>query len=62
MCPAETGAEPEVGQLDVSVGVYEYVVGLNVPVNEAHLVDAVHSTHQLRDIEPTREQNIGTVL
>ena len=31
---------------------YQNVVWLDVPVNEAHLVHAVHSADQLGDVEP----------
>ena len=31
---------------------YQDVVGLDVPVDEAHLVDAVDGTNQFRDVEP----------
>ena len=33
---------------------YQDVVGLDVPVDEAHLVDAVDGTNQFRDVEPGR--------
>jgi len=35
VCPPESGAEAEVGELDVTLGVDENVVGLDVPVNNA---------------------------
>ena len=50
--PPEAGAQTKVGQLDVAVGVDQDVVGLDVAVDEAHLVDAVNGAHQLRDVEP----------
>ena len=50
--PPESGAEAEVGELDVALGVDENVVGLDVPVDEAHLVHAVDGTRQLGDVEP----------
>ena len=34
------------------VPTYQDVVGLDVPVDEAHLVDTVHGAHQLADVEP----------
>ena len=50
--PAEASAEAEVRELDVAVGVDEDVVRLDVPVDEAHLVNAVHRHHQLRYVKP----------
>ena len=44
MRPPEARAEAEVCQLYVSVHINENVVRLDVPVNEAHLVDALNST------------------
>ena len=49
--PAEAGAESKVGELDVPVGVDQDVVGLDVPMDEAHLVHAVHRAHQLGDVK-----------
>ena len=34
------------------VATYQNVVWLDVPVDEAHLVHAVHSADQLGDVEP----------
>ena len=34
---------------------YQNVVWLDVPVDEAHLVHAVHSADQLGDVEPGRK-------
>ena len=34
------------------VATYQNVVWLDVPVDEAHLVNAVHSADQLGDVEP----------
>ncbi len=52
MGPAEAGAEPKVGELDVPVGVNENVVRLDVPMDETHLVHALHRAHQLAYVEP----------
>ena len=52
MCPPETGAKAEIGQLDVPHLVDEDVVRLDVPVDEAHLMNAVHGTDKLTDIKP----------
>ena len=42
---------------------YQNVVWLDVPVNEAHLVHAVHSADQLGDVEPGgRSFFIGKLL
>ena len=49
--PAEAGAKAEVGQLYVSISVYEDVIRLDVSVNEAHLVDTLHSAGELCDVE-----------
>ena len=57
MGPAEASAESKVGELDVPVGVDQDVVGLDVPMNEAHLVHAVHRAHQLRDVK-SKKKNI----
>ena len=37
---------------------YQDVVGLDVPVDEAHLVDAVNGTNQFRDVEPDGRRHI----
>jgi hypothetical protein len=58
--PAEACTEPKVCELDVPVGVYEDVVRLDVPVDETHLVHALHRAHQLAYVEP--EQVIITKL
>ena len=54
MRPPEAGAEAEVGQLDVALAVDQDVVRLDVPVDEAHLVDVLERARQLRDVEPAR--------
>ena len=51
MCPAEAGAQSEVGEADVSVAVDEDVVGLDVAVNEAHRVHRLDRQDELGDIE-----------
>lgn len=51
MGPAETSAKTEVCQLYVTVSVYEDVVRLDVSVDEAHLVDALHSAGELCDVK-----------
>lgn len=51
MRPPEASAKAKVGQLYVSVSVYEDVVWLDVSVDEAHLVDALHSAGELCDVE-----------
>ena len=57
--PPEAGAEAEVGQLDVALSVDENVVGLDVAVDEAHLVDAVDGARQLGDVEPEEEVGLS---
>ena len=49
--PPETRAQPEIGQFDVAVGSDENVIGLYVPVDEAHPVDGLDGAHQLGDVE-----------
>ena len=39
---------------------YQDVVGLDVPVDEAHLVDAVDGTNQFRDVEPGGEASYSS--
>ena len=39
--PPEAGAEAKVGELDVALGIDEDVVGLDVPMDEAHSVHAL---------------------
>ena len=56
--PSEAGAEPEVRELDVTIVVKEDVVRLDVAVDEAHLVNTVHSTHQLTDVEPENNKKL----
>jgi hypothetical protein len=55
--PTEAGAEAKVCELDVTVGVDEDVVRLDVAVDEAHFVDALHCAHQLTDVKPKQQQN-----
>ena len=50
--PPKPSAQPEVCQLDVAVAVDEDVVRLDVSVDEAHLVNAVHRADQLTDVKP----------
>ena len=50
--PSEASAESKVCELDVTHFVNQDVVWLNVAVDEAHLVDAVHSADQLADVKP----------
>ena len=52
MRPSEACTEAKVCEFDVSVSVYEDVIGLDVSVDETHLVDALYSTHKLADVEP----------
>ena len=54
--PSEPRAQPEVCQLDVAVAVDEDVVGLDVSVDEAHLVNAVHCADQFTDVKPAKRQ------
>lgn len=51
MCPAEPSTKAKIGQLYVSVSIYEDVIRLDVPVDEAHLVDALHSAGELCDVK-----------
>jgi len=39
---------------DNEIPTYQDVIRLDVPVDESHLVDTVHGTHQLRDVEPEK--------
>ena len=50
--PSKAGAESKVSELDVTHLVNQNVVGLDVAVDEAHLVHAVHGADQLTDVEP----------
>ena len=56
MCPPEPGTESEICELDVAHLVDQYIVWLNVPVDESHLVDAVDRTDKLADVKPA---NVG---
>ena len=49
--PPESSAESKVSQLDVTVGPNQDVVGLDVAVDEAHLVDGLDGTDELCDVE-----------
>lgn len=49
--PAEACAQTKVSQLDVSVQVNEDVVGLDVAVDETHLVDTLDGQCELRHVE-----------
>ena len=51
MGPPESSAEAEVCQLDVAVKVYEDVVRLDVPVDEAHPVNTLDGQRQLSNVE-----------
>eukprot|EP00047_Mylnosiga_fluctuans_P016943 m.57569 g.57569 ORF g.57569 m.57569 type:complete len:382 (+) comp6842_c0_seq1:875-2020(+) len=46
------GAQAEVGQLDMAVGIEQQVVWLDVAVDEAQRVDRADRQHRLRDVEP----------
>lgn len=50
--PTEAGAKTEIGELDVAVAVDENVVRLDIAMDEAHLVDALHRANQFRYVEP----------
>jgi hypothetical protein len=49
--PPEPGAEAEVCELDVAVGVDEDVVRLDVAMDEPHRVNTVDSTGQLGNVK-----------
>jgi len=51
VCPSEARAQAEVGELDVSVEVHQDVVGLDVAVDEAHLVHALDGQCELCHVE-----------
>ena len=55
MRPSEPGAEAKVCELDVPPPVDEDVVGLDVTVDEAHGVNALHGKDKLRDVKPDKE-------
>ena len=55
--PPETGAEAEVCELDVAVGVDEDVVGLDVAMDEPHRMNAVDGTCQLGDVKSVKEKD-----
>lgn len=50
--PSEASAESKVSELDVTHFVNKDVVGLDVSVDEAHLMHAVYGADQLADVEP----------
>ena len=56
--PSEPGAETKVCEFDVSVRVDEDVVGLDVAVDEAHVVDALNGAGQLGDVEPEKNNRM----
>jgi hypothetical protein len=49
--PPEPRAEPEVSELDVSVGVDEDVVRLDVAVDEPHRVNALNGASQFGNVK-----------
>ena len=54
VCPVrllEASAQTEVGELDVTLAVQEQVVGLDVPVDEAQLVDGLDGQGRLCHVE-----------
>lgn len=51
MCPPETSAEAKVSQFYMTVAIDENVVGLDITMNETHLVDRLEGNHQLGDVE-----------
>lgn len=53
--PAESRTQAKVGQLYVSVQINEDVVGLDVTVDEAHLVDALDGQRQLGHVETRQD-------
>lgn len=44
-------ARAKVGQLEVSISVQQHVVGLHVPMDEAHGVNGIQGHHHLRCVE-----------
>ena len=56
MRPPESGAEAKVGELDVPHLVDEDVVRLDVPVDEPHLMNAVHGADKFTDIKPANSE------
>ncbi len=52
MGPPEPRAEPKVRELDVSVGVDEDVVRLDVAVDEPHCVNALNGASQFGNVKP----------
>lgn len=50
--PSEASAESKVCELDVTHFVNKDVVGLDVSVDEAHLMHTVYGADQLADVEP----------
>lgn len=45
--PAESGAQAEIRQFDVTVAVDQDVVRFDIAMNETHFVYTLHGTHQL---------------
>ena len=56
VCPPEPGAKAEIGELDVPHLVNEDVVRLDVPVDEPHLMNAVHGADKFTDIKPANSE------
>ena len=49
--PPEASTETKVCELDVALGVDEDVVGLDVPMDEAHGMNALHSARPFSNVK-----------
>ena len=56
MSPPKPSTKAKIGELDMAICVDQDIIRLDVPVNEAHLVNTVHGTNKLADIEPKMEK------
>ncbi len=58
--PPEPSAEAEIGQLNVTLGVDQNVVRLDVAMDEAQLVDAFNGADQFGSVKPVRKKKFAS--
>ena len=54
MRPSKSCAETEIGELYVAHFINQDIIRFNVPVDKAHLVDAVHCADKLAYVKPKK--------
>jgi hypothetical protein len=55
MCPPEARTQAEIRELYMTISVYQNIVGLDITMNEAHLMNTFYSTRQFGYVKPVNE-------